>query len=193
MDRILGKDKEEKVSKFLSWVLRHEPDAINLQLDENGWVSVQELIKKSNSHFVLTPNQIEQVVKNNKKQRFALSEDKKNIRANQGHSINVDLALEFVEPPEILYHGTATRFLESINVEGLKAMDRHAVHLSSNKNTAHDVGSRHGKVVILKVKAKEMHDAGHKFQCSKNGVWLTNTVPVQYLEQDDYGMIKKPM
>lgn len=179
---MLGKEKEEKISKFLSWVLRHEPDAINLVLDENGWVSVDELISKADSHFKLTPDMIKEVVTNNKKQRFALSEDNKSIRANQGHTIEIDLDLPFVEPPEILYHGTATRFLDSINQEGLKAMSRHDVHLSFDRKTAHNVGSRHGKVVILIVKAKEMYEAGFKFQCSKNNVWLTSSVPLDYIE-----------
>lgn len=180
---MLSREKEEKISKFLSYVLRHCPEDIGLELDENGWTSVHELIQKAKSKHVLTTEMIEFVVKNNKKQRFALSEDKKQIRANQGHTVEVNLGLEFVEPPEVLFHGTATRFLDSIMAEGLKAMSRHDVHLSFDRSVAITVGERHGKVVVLEILAKQMHEDGYKFQCSNNNVWLTKEVPVKYIRQ----------
>lgn len=180
---MLSREKEEKISKFLSYVLRHCPEDIGLVLDENGWANVYELIQKSKSKYILTNDIIEFVVKNNKKQRFALSEDKKQIRANQGHSVEVKLNLESVEPPEVLYHGTATRFLDAIMTEGLKAMDRHDVHLSFDRSVAITVGERHGKVIVLEILAKQMHDDGYTFQCSANNVWLTKEVPVKYIRQ----------
>lgn len=178
---MLNKAKEDSLSKFLSYVLRHAPEEISIELDKNGWVSTAELIEKSKEKNDFSINDLKQVVQNNAKQRFAFSEDFSMIRANQGHSVNVDLNLAFVEPPEILYHGTATRFLESIQKEGLKAMDRHDVHLSFNEKTASSVGERHGKVFVLNVLAKKMYQDGYKFQCTKNNVWLTKEVPAKYL------------
>lgn len=180
---MLSREKEEKISKFLSYVLRHCPEDIGLELDENGWVSVHELIEKAKSKHILTKDVIEFVVKNNKKQRFALSEDKRQIRANQGHTVEVNLDLAFVEPPEVLFHGTATRFLDSILAQGLKAMSRHDVHLSLNRAVATQVGERHGKVIVLEILAKQMYEDGYKFQCSTNNVWLTKEVPAKYIRQ----------
>ena len=167
-----------ETSKFLSYVLRHHPEAINLQLDEQGWVDVEQLlnaIRRSGRRISL--GLLQEVVFTNDKQRFAFSADGQRIRANQGHSVDIDLALEPQLPPQILYHGTAKRFLEAIQAEGLKKMQRQHVHLSPTIDIAKAVGERHGKVVILGVAARTMHMKGYKFFLSKNGVWLTDHVP----------------
>jgi putative RNA 2'-phosphotransferase len=172
----------EKISKFLSYVLRHSPDEIGLQLDAEGWASVEELIDKARSAgTILTPELIEQVVRTNDKQRFALSDDRSRIRANQGHSVKIELNLPSRQPPEYLYHGTATRFVDAIRREGLKAMSRQHVHLSIDEPTAHKVGQRHGKPIILKISAGEMWRAGQQFFLSDNGVWLTGKVELKYI------------
>ena len=171
-----------RISKFLSFVLRHRPDEIGLQLDPNGWASVAELMEKARAAGVVLDEQtIRRIVAQNEQQRFALSDDGTRIRANQGHSVEVDLKLEPVEPPEVLYHGTATRFLQEIRREGLRKMSRQYVHLSPDEPTAIKVGRRYGKVVVLKVKAGAMWRAGHRFYRSANGVWLTDAVPPEYL------------
>ncbi|MGJ8638007.1 MAG: RNA 2'-phosphotransferase [Opitutaceae bacterium] len=171
-----------KRSKFLSLVLRHEPERIGLELDAQGWVSVAVLLRQMAEHGRPLPLEVlKAIVSSNDKKRFAFSEDERLIRANQGHSINVDLALEPVVPPMFLYHGTATRFEAQIRAEGLKRQQRQHVHLSHEQETAVRVGQRHGKPVILKVKASEMADAGALFYRSENGVWLTEQVPVDYL------------
>ena len=167
-----------KASKFLSFVLRHKPEAINLTLDEHGWASVTELIEKAKPQITLTSILIKQVVITNDKKRFSLSGDEQFIRANQGHSIQVDLKLSPKEPPTMLYHGTASRFLDSIKQEGLKPGQRHHVHLSSDIETATTVG----KPVILGVAAGAMHQQGFEFFLSSNGVWLTAHVPANFLE-----------
>lgn len=184
-------DKQIKgLSKYLSYLLRHHPEKINLQLDDYGWVDVHELIEKvnanSNSGNALTISTLEEVVATNNKKRFTLNDDKTKIRASQGHSIKIKLGYEAVEPPEFLYHGTATRFLESIKKDGLKKMNRHHVHLSQEKSTATSVGKRHGKLVLLIVKSRAMHEAGHEFFVSENGVWLTDSVPVEFIEFEQF-------
>lgn len=176
-----SKDNNKKISKFLSYVLRHDPASIELKLDENGWAEVQELIKcasKHRKHFSL--EKLHEVVDTNDKQRFSISEDGKRIRASQGHSIKIDLALEAISPPDKLYHGTAVRFLDSIFNDGLQSKNRHHVHLSKDTATALTVGQRHGKPAILEIDAKSMSADGYLFYCSANGVWLTETVPPQY-------------
>lgn len=171
-----------KVSKFLSLVLRHKPDEIGLVLDENGWADVDELLRRANSAGRrITGPLLDRVVAENDKQRFKFSEDGLRIRANQGHSVEIDLALPPAEPPELLYHGTASRFVESIRVDGLHSGSRQHVHLSLDTPTATKVGQRHGKPVILTVRAGEMSAAGHKFHLSDNGVWLTERVPVDFI------------
>lgn len=170
-----------KISKFLSFVLRHKPEAIDLTLDSQGWASVAELIEKGSSKITLTNNLIKQIVVTNDKQRFLLSEDGQRIRANQGHSIKVDLNLQPQEPPPLLYHGTATRFLNSIKQEGLKLGQRHHVHLSTDVTAAMAVGQRYGKPVILQVASGEMFQAEHEFFLSENGVWLTEHVPPRFI------------
>ena len=169
---------EVKISKFLSLVLRHKPESIGLNLDNQGWADIGELIRCAHKrNQPLTINTIEDVVKNNDKQRFTISEDGKRIRANQGHSIKVDLGLEEKEPPEYLFHGTATRFLDSIKEKGLKSSGRNHVHLSTDYTTAVKVGKRHGKPVIIKVDTADMFKNNYKFYLSENGVWLTESVP----------------
>ncbi len=176
-------DKFTSTSKFLSYVLRHNPGEIGLLLDTNGWVAVDELIEKAAKHGrSLTRPLIEQVVTTNDKQRFALSTDGSKIRANQGHSIEVDLALQPQTPPEILFHGTATRFLDSIRQQGLIPGSRQHVHLSAEEATAIKVGQRHGRPVVLRVKAGEMARSGHAFYQSENGVWLVECVAVEFIE-----------
>ena len=170
-------------SKFLSLILRHQPEKIGLSLDANGWADVAELLRLSAAAGKpLTRTLLEEVVTTSDKQRFVLSEDGLKIRANQGHSISVDLGLTPQVPPPVLFHGTATRFLESIRQQGLLKGSRQHVHLSPDEVTATKVGQRHGKPVVLKVTAGEMHAAGRLFYCSANGVWLTDYVPPVFLE-----------
>ncbi len=171
-----------KASKFLSLVLRHKPETIGISLDQEGWVSVDELLAAARrAKKPIDKNLLLTVVKNNDKQRFALSEDQKKIRANQGHSVSVDLGLEPKIPPETLYHGTASRFLESIRQKGLVPQNRNHVHISKDEATAVKVGKRHGKPVVLIIQAKHMHDLGFEFYISENGVWLTSKVPPEYI------------
>lgn len=169
-----------KYSKKLSKILRHHPEIVGLMLDKNGWASVEELIHKFGTP-PLSIDILETVVAMNDKKRFAFNDDKTCIRANQGHSVTIDLALEAIEPPALLFHGTATKNLQSIKSQGLLKGSRHHVHLSIDESTAKKVGSRYGVPVILKVKAKEMHEAGFTFFMSENGVWLTDHVPVRFL------------
>jgi putative RNA 2'-phosphotransferase len=165
-----------KVSKYLSRHLRHDPDRLGIELDANGWVEVDVLLKAlERQRFQLTLHELEEVVAKNDKQRFAMRDGK--IRANQGHSIDVDLDLEPTDPPPVLFHGTTDRFLDGIRDEGLKAMNRHDVHLSTDRWTAVGVGSRRGKPVVLKIDAARMAEEGHVFYESENGVWLTDHVP----------------
>lgn len=173
------------ISKFLSLVLRHKPETIGIQLDSNGWVDVTELLTKMNQHrHTLDVKTLWQVVGTNDKRRFAFSEDGSKIRASQGHSVEVDLALEAKEPPAILYHGTVSAVLHQITSEGLKKMSRQHVHLSKDIETALKVGGRRGKPVILKVRAQEMVKDGHLFYLSANGVWLCDAVPPNYIEME---------
>ena len=172
---------DKKTSKFLSLVLRHKPEEIGLTLDDNGWAKVDELLKKAKGHHTFSLEDLQRIVADNDKQRFAFSEDGKRIRANQGHSVEVDLALTVATPPPLLYHGTATRFLDSIMKEGLKAMARHAVHMTENKDTAVATGQRHGSPIVLVIDAARMSLDGIEFQRSANGVWLTPHVDPMYI------------
>jgi len=153
-----------------------------INLDEEGWASVDELIDKAQAEIKLDRGLIEQVVATSDKKRFALSEDGLLIRANQGHSVKVDLGLKPTKPPAILYHGTATRFLASIMQEGLKPGKRHHVHLSSNIETARAVGQRYGKPAILEVNAGQMHNDGYQFFLSDNHVWLSEFISSTFFE-----------
>jgi putative RNA 2'-phosphotransferase len=175
-------ERTVKISKFLSLVLRHRPEKIGLELDESGWAPVGRLIEASRDHGVeFTFEELQNVVAGNDKKRFSLSDDGLWIRANQGHSIKVELGYAPTAPPEILYHGTAERFLASIKQQGLIKGRRHHVHLSADVDTATKVGQRHGRPVVLKVKAGLMSQDGFVFYLSANGVWLTEHAPVQYL------------
>lgn len=172
-----------EASKFLSFVLRHQPEAIGLRLDAEGWADVDELIARAASDGkVLTRELITTVVETSDKKRFTLSEDGERIRAAQGHS-TPQVAINYPEktPPEFLYHGTASRFLSSINAQGLRPGSRHYVHLSADEETARAVGQRHGKPVIITVKAGEMYQRGVKFYQAENGVWLTGEVGIKFL------------
>lgn len=182
----MSDDQIVRKSKFLSLILRHNPGKIGLTLDENGWALIDELIQCAGRNRVsLTVESIRELVDSNDKKRFAISEDGSRIRANQGHSVQVDLALTPREPPDFLYHGTATRFLDSILATGLNSGNRQHVHLSSDFETAVKVGSRHGKPIVLRVSSGDMHRAGIQFFLSENGVWLTNVVLNQYLSQEE--------
>ncbi|MCP4441243.1 MAG: RNA 2'-phosphotransferase [Aureispira sp.] len=173
----------KRISKFLSLVLRHQPEKIGLTLDSQGWANTQELLEKINkSGTALNLATLQEVVGNNNKKRFAFNPDGSKIRASQGHSIQIDLGYTPTQPPEFLYHGTATRFLESIQQDGLNKGARHHVHLSKDLPTAKSVGGRHGVPVILTIKAQAMFDDGCKFFVSVNGVWLTDSIPVKYIE-----------
>ncbi|HSU52473.1 MAG TPA: RNA 2'-phosphotransferase [Candidatus Dormibacteraeota bacterium] len=172
-----------KTSKFLSLILRHEPERAGLRLGEAGWVGVDELLQAVNSHgLTLTLDQLKHIVATSDKKRFAFSDDGQRIRASQGHSIEVDLQYPPQTPPEVLYHGTATRFLDSIRQHGLQKMERHDVHLSAETKITVQVGGRHGKPALLTIRAGDMHRAGFVFRCSANGVWLVNHVPPQFIQ-----------
>lgn len=172
-----------KTSKFLSLVLRHEPGRVGLKLGEAGWIGVDQLLDAMNRHGVLlTLDQLKHVVATSDKKRFAFSDDGQRIRASQGHSVPIDLQYPSQTPPEILYHGTAVRFVSGIRKDGLKRMGRHDVHLSAETKAALQVGGRYGKPVLLMIRAGEMHRAGHVFRCSANGVWLVNHVPLEFID-----------
>ena len=172
-----------RASKFLSLVLRHEPEKNGLKLNYAGWIEVDTLLSALKQHGkALTVDQLKHIVATSDKKRFALSDDGRCIRASQGHSIEVDLQYEPQIPPELLFHGTATRFLDSIRVDGLSRMERHDVHLSAEMKVTLQVGERHGQPVLLIIKAGEMHRGGHVFRRSANGVWLVNHVPPQFIE-----------
>lgn len=171
-------------SRFLSLILRHRPEAIGLTLDDAGWAGIDEILRLAPQDLRLTRERIDRAAAENDKQRFAISEDGTRIRARQGHSIEVDLALPAIAPPPRLYHGTATRFVASIRRDGLLRRDRRHVHLSADTGTAATVGARHGKPIVLVVRADAMAAAGHAFFLSENGVWLTDAVPVGSIDFD---------
>lgn len=171
-----------RASKFLAKHLRHEPEALGLTLGEGGWVGVDELLRACRAHKMpLTRPQLEQIVEQNDKKRFAFDPTGTRIRANQGHSVDVDLQLAEVVPPAVLYHGTGHNSASTIWEQGLKKMARHHVHLSDDLETARKVGGRHGRPVVFQVDAARLHDAGHTFYRSENGVYLTDAIPPAYL------------
>lgn len=176
------------VSKFLSFVLRHRPDAIGLTLDREGWASITELIQRATaSGHKIDENSIQKAVAENDKKRFSISSDGKSIRAVQGHSTaEVAMSYEARVPPPRLFHGTASRFVSAIEREGLRPGGRHHVHLSADQETAMRVGKRHGKPVVLIVRSREMQAAGHNFYLAENGVWLTESVPNNFIDFPDY-------
>ena len=171
-----------KVSKFLSLVLRHKPEEIGIHINEHGWTDVQVLVENMTQRYPgFDLAALEEIVRTDDKQRYSFSEDRTLIRANQGHSIPVDLELEPIEPPEYLWHGTGKKYKNSIEEIGLIPKSRRYVHLSGDIGTAMDVGKRHGEPCVYRVSSGEMHRNGFIFYRSVNGVWLTERVPVEYL------------
>lgn len=179
----MNQSQLKHTSVFLSLILRHNPGAANVTLDRHGWAEIDDLIHGVNStgKYTLDRETLEYIVKTDNKQRYSISDDGKRIRANQGHSIRVDVELEEKQPPEFLYHGTAEKYRDSIMSDGLKPKSRLYVHLSKDKSTAVQVGRRHGKPVVLTVRAGDMYREGYRFYYSVNGVWLTKSVPVKYI------------
>lgn len=179
--------RQKKISKFLSYILRHKPDSIGITIHKNGWASVQEIIDKAPEKNAMTLEEIQYVVENQnpEKRRLTLSEDLSEIKANQGHSIGVELEFEEVKPPQILYHGAPIGVVDIIMKEGLQKMNRHHVHLSPDKETAATVGSRRGKFEILEIEAMKLRADGHKIYMSENGVYLVDEVPVEYIKRQD--------
>ena len=174
---------KDKLSVFISLILRHKPSEIGITLDNHGWADVNELIDGINrSGRSIDMKLLEEIVKTDNKGRYSFNEDKTLIRANQGHSIPVDVGLKEVIPPDILYHGTAMRFIDSIKQQGIKSMSRLYVHLSKDLDTAIKVGNRHGKSVVLRIDTKKMFEEGIKFYLSENGVWLTKFVDWKYVK-----------
>lgn len=170
------------LSKFLSYVLRHRPEKINIKLDKNGWTDISTLIENAKREVEFTREELNEVVANCDKQRFSISEDGLKIRANQGHSTDeVKIKFKEIAAPPVLYHGTVDAFIDSIKKTGLKPMKRHHVHLSKDEATATNVGQRRGKPIILKIDAMRMQDEGFKFYISDNGVYLTDFVPKKYI------------
>ncbi|AQR96229.1 MULTISPECIES: RNA 2'-phosphotransferase [Clostridium] len=177
--------EDMSISKFISLILRHKPEEIGLKLDEYGYIKTSDLIKGLNlKGYKVTISDIERIVAEDNKQRYSFNEDKSKIKANQGHSIAVNLELQPIEPPKVLYHGTATRFSESICKEGIKKQNRQYVHLSSGVETATKVGKRHGELVIFRIDSDQMYKDGYKFYLSENKVWLTDYVPIKYLSEE---------
>ena len=174
-----------QISKFLSLILRHKPETIGIQLDSNGWTDVEELLQKANSYGITFDRQtLNLIVETNSKKRFALNDTKDKIRASQGHSVEIELGYSSQKPPEILYHGTGEKAIESILQSGLDKRARQHVHLCSDIETAIKVGQRHGKPFVFIVLAEEMFNDSFEFYISENGVWLTDHVPVKYLRRN---------
>ena len=184
---ITMKNNLTTISKFLSLILRHNPSAAGVSLDEHGWANVDELIAGVNAAagYSLTMEMLEEIVRTDGKQRYSFNEDHTLIRANQGHSIPVDVELEELNPPDILYHGTGEKYTESIDRQGLLPKSRLYVHLSADTETARKVGQRHGKPVIYRVDCKRMAEDGYKFYRSANMVWLTKKVPARYIAKQE--------
>ena len=172
----------EKLSKFISLILRHKPEEVGITLDEHGWAKVNDLINGiNNSGRKIDKDVLEEIIRTDNKQRYSFNEDKTKIRANQGHSIPVVIDFKELEPPDTLYHGTATKSIEGMQAQGIKPMSRLYVHLSKDFETAKQVGSRHGECVVLVINAKKMYKDGIKFYLSENGVWLTESVDPKYI------------
>ena len=175
----------QSISKYMSLILRHKPEVIGICIDEHGWANVEKLIQgiaKNNPGFNMEA--LEEIVKTDNKQRYSFNDDKTLIRANQGHSIQVDVELEEKEPPNVLYHGTGEKYVTSIDKNGLIPKSRLYVHLSRDIETARAVGKRHGKEIIYSVNSAQMYKDGYKFYLSKNGIWLTKKVPMKYLMKE---------
>jgi len=174
------------ISKFLSLVLRHQPETIGITLDNNGWTDIQELLEKSNNYGIkFDLDTLNYIVETNAKKRFAFNETFDRIRASQGHSVEIELGYRSQKPPEILYHGTCEKSVQSILDTGLEKQSRQQVHLSADLETAMKVGQRHGNPFVFKVLAEQMFNDKFEFFISDNGVWLTDNVPTKYLKQND--------
>lgn len=183
MTDLLNAKRCVKISKYLSKHLRHQPERIGLELLPGGWVKVQQLLAATSQNgFDISLSELTQVVASNDKQRFSFDDSGDLIRANQGHSTDVDLQLTVRTPPAILYHGTHTQAVTEILKTGLQKMSRHHVHLTTNLSVAHDVGGRRGKSIIIGVNAVLMESNGHNFYCTANDVWLVDHVPPEYLK-----------
>ena len=167
----------DRKSRFLSLILRHKPEVIGTSLDERGWADVDDVL----DGMGISRDTLDEIVRIDAKGRYEYNDTGNKIRARQGHSVDVDVELEEKEPPDILYHGTTARFMSAIQTVGIIPMSRKYVHLSVDKETASKVGARHGKPVILEIKAKQMYKDGNKFYLSRNGVWLTDSVKPEYL------------
>lgn len=181
----MSRNGMRSTSKYISLILRHRPEAIGISLDEHGWADVQELISginRSGGH-TLSMESLEEIVRTDEKQRYSFNGDHTLIRANQGHSVPVDVELEEKIPPDILWHGTAEKYTSSIESQGLIPKSRLYVHLSSDEETAKKVGSRHGKPVIYEIDCRRMAEDGFRFFLSANKVWLTKAVPAKYLKK----------
>ena len=182
----------KQTSKFISLILRHKPEVIGITLDEHGWADVDELIRGVSRTHTLDRALLEEIVRTDEKGRYSFSEDGTKIRANQGHSIAVDVELKEMRPPDILWHGSAEKYEDAIDREGLLPKSRLYVHLSSDAATAKKVGSRHGKPVIYEVQSGRMYQDGYPFYLSENHVWLTKKVPAAYLIKHQEGEKKHP-
>lgn len=182
----MNDSEHTEASKFLSLILRHKPETIGIKLDSEGWALVQDIIINSEKGEIsFTEELLKSIVAKSEKQRFEFNESCTKIRCYQGHSLSIELGLKAAEPPQDLFHGTATRFLQSLLAHGLKKQKRQYVHLSLDIATARAVGTRYGKPVILKISARKMFQDGHIFYLSGNGVWLTDSVPPQYIENQE--------
>lgn len=183
---------DEQLGRFLSLILRHKPSAAGITLDSHGWADVNELIAGVNqTGKQLNREILERIVRGNQKQRYSFNSDHSKIRANQGHSIPVDLEFTPAVPPSFLFHGTTSRFLESIRKQGITRQSRQYVHLSSDRKTAEKVGARHGKPVILVIDAQRMLQDGRTFYLSENGVWLCKDIPWNYVKEVEYPAVRR--
>ena len=174
---------DQDVSKFIALILRHKPEAVGISLDEHGWADVNDLINGIRETYPLSKDKLEEIVATDSKHRYSFNEGHTLIRANQGHSIPVDVELQRKTPPAVLYHGTGEKFVSSIMEKGLIPKSRLYVHLSADIQTAENVGMRHGKPVVFSIDTLAMDTGGYDFFLSVNGVWLTKAVPVQYLRR----------
>ncbi len=176
-------DENKRIGKYVSMLLRHHPEEAGVVLDEHGWTDVSELIEKVKLRYPLTEEKLHEMAFGKDKQRYEFSEDGKRIRAVHGHSVKVDLGYEETEPPAVLYHGSATKYKESIEEKGLLKMGRQYVHLSERIDQAREVGKRHGVLLLYSIDAIQMYREGYVFYRSTSGVWLTDHVPVKYLHE----------
>lgn len=179
----MNEKHQKRISKFLSLVLRHQPEKVGLELEQGGWVDVADLIEACEKNGLnLTLDELKTVVENNDKKRFSFDESGTKIRASQGHSVEIEIEFEQKEPPDVLYHRTAEKNVVAILKDGLSKMSRHHVHLSVDVETAQKVGKRYGKPVIFEVDTNAMRENGFEFYVSANGVWLVDSVPPQFLQ-----------